>query len=165
MSQSKHTEARELMCSGALLFFSHGQVRSGLVLFSVWGLRVGRGLSMERRGGEPWTVLGAVHGWASVLIVVGCYLRVHCMSAGVSILQDALPHELWAQRSLLSFAPPCISSWRPEQPPNFAVSSENQPELCFCDPNSLPCFVAKQCCGLVHAGLRVTGEGRSRGGR
>uniref|UniRef100_A0A8C9KI99 Uncharacterized protein n=1 Tax=Panthera tigris altaica TaxID=74533 RepID=A0A8C9KI99_PANTA len=29
MSQSKHTEARELMCSGALLFFSHGQVRGG----------------------------------------------------------------------------------------------------------------------------------------
>ena len=26
MSQSKHAEARELMCSGALLFFSHGQV-------------------------------------------------------------------------------------------------------------------------------------------
>ncbi|XP_040490563.1 Golgi to ER traffic protein 4 homolog isoform X3 [Ursus maritimus] len=28
MSQSKHTEARELMCSGALLFFSHGQQNS-----------------------------------------------------------------------------------------------------------------------------------------
>lgn len=27
MSQSKHAEARELMYSGALLFFSHGQVR------------------------------------------------------------------------------------------------------------------------------------------
>lgn len=26
MAQSKHAEARELMCSGALLFFSHGQV-------------------------------------------------------------------------------------------------------------------------------------------
>lgn len=26
MSQNKHAEARELMCSGALLFFSHGQV-------------------------------------------------------------------------------------------------------------------------------------------
>uniref|UniRef100_A0A8D1DCD2 Guided entry of tail-anchored proteins factor 4 n=1 Tax=Sus scrofa TaxID=9823 RepID=A0A8D1DCD2_PIG len=28
MSQSKHAEARELMCSGALLFFSHGQQNS-----------------------------------------------------------------------------------------------------------------------------------------
>ncbi|XP_022357312.1 Golgi to ER traffic protein 4 homolog isoform X1 [Enhydra lutris kenyoni] len=28
MSQNKHTEARELMCSGALLFFSHGQQNS-----------------------------------------------------------------------------------------------------------------------------------------
>ncbi|XP_055984542.1 Golgi to ER traffic protein 4 homolog [Sorex fumeus] len=28
MSQSKHVEARELMCSGALLFFSHGQQNS-----------------------------------------------------------------------------------------------------------------------------------------
>lgn len=28
-SQSRHAEARELMCSGALLFFSHGQVSCG----------------------------------------------------------------------------------------------------------------------------------------
>lgn len=28
MAQSKHAEARELMCSGALLFFSHGQQNS-----------------------------------------------------------------------------------------------------------------------------------------
>lgn len=44
MSQNKHTEARELMCSGALLFFSHGQVHSDLIPFSAWGLQAGRGL-------------------------------------------------------------------------------------------------------------------------
>lgn len=47
MSQSKHAEARELMCSGALLFFSHGQVSGRPRL-----LRGGGG------GGQ-----GAVGGW------------------------------------------------------------------------------------------------------
>lgn len=37
MAQSKHAEARELMCSGALLFFSHGQVSR------LPGARVGMG--------------------------------------------------------------------------------------------------------------------------
>lgn len=31
MSQSKHAEARELMYSGALLFFSHGQVSTATI--------------------------------------------------------------------------------------------------------------------------------------
>lgn len=33
------------MCSGALLFFSHGQVHSDLIPFSAWGLQAGRGLA------------------------------------------------------------------------------------------------------------------------
>lgn len=41
MAQSKHAEARELMCSGALLFFSHGQVSRQ------------RRASRERAGGRP----------------------------------------------------------------------------------------------------------------
>lgn len=41
MAQSKHAEARELMCSGALLFFSHGQVSRQ------------RGASRGRSGGRP----------------------------------------------------------------------------------------------------------------
>lgn len=40
MSQSKHAEARELMYSGALLFFSHGQV-SAATMGKGLGVRVG----------------------------------------------------------------------------------------------------------------------------
>lgn len=56
------------MCSGALLFFSHGQVRGGPVPDSPWGLWVGKGASRERRGGGPWTIPVAGPGRACVLM-------------------------------------------------------------------------------------------------
>lgn len=37
MSQGKHAEARELMYSGALLFFSHNQVSHWVCVSVVWG--------------------------------------------------------------------------------------------------------------------------------
>lgn len=52
MAQSKHAEARELMCSGALLFFSHGQVSH-----QCDQERPGRGL--EGGSGAPVSRLGA----------------------------------------------------------------------------------------------------------
>ena len=51
MAQSKHAEARELMCSGALLFFSHGQVSHQ----RDWE-QLGRGL--EGSSGAPVSCLG-----------------------------------------------------------------------------------------------------------
>lgn len=55
MSQSKHAEARELMYSGALLFFSHGQVS---------GAMMGRGLGRVRYQ----AVVGSGHQWHRVLV-------------------------------------------------------------------------------------------------
>ncbi|VFV18420.1 golgi to er traffic protein 4, partial [Lynx pardinus] len=57
MSQSKHTEARELMCSGALLFFSHGQQNSAADL-SMLVLESLEKAEVELRGG---TVLVSVN--------------------------------------------------------------------------------------------------------
>lgn len=57
MSQSKHAEARELMYSGALLFFSHGQVS---------GATVGRDLG----GVRYQAVLGSGHQWQRVLVSI-----------------------------------------------------------------------------------------------
>lgn len=52
MAQSKHAEARELMCSGALLFFSHGQV-------SCQHDREQPGRGLEGGSGVPMSPLGA----------------------------------------------------------------------------------------------------------
>ena len=65
MSQNKHAEARELMCSGALLFFRHGQVSSGCgggVPCS--GRRVGVGVSRGRDAG-PWGTVPMLGMWVA----------------------------------------------------------------------------------------------------
>lgn len=59
-SQSRHAEARELMCSGALLFFSHGQVSCGRPQVSRLEAcgpeqgHPGRGLSATLSSLWPW---------------------------------------------------------------------------------------------------------------
>lgn len=72
MSQSKHTEARELMCSGALLFFSHGQVRGGPIpsLLGACGSekdRPGRGLVEDCALLLALTAAGQASSWHRVL--------------------------------------------------------------------------------------------------
>lgn len=82
MSQSKHAEARELMYSGALLFFSHGQV-STATMRNGW------------RGGVGWGVLnypGSGHQWHRVLVsketVESLWLELRLASVRLPLASD-----------------------------------------------------------------------------
>lgn len=103
MSQSKHAEARELMYSGALLFFSHGQVSSAVT---------GRDL-----GGVPCqAVLRSGHQWHRILVsmaVAGALgLALYACQLPVNLLHCSLarqyPELYVAGRHVQSMQPPVL---------------------------------------------------------
>lgn len=186
MSQGKHAEARELMYSGALLFFSHNQVSHW---FCVCGLGAGV-VAPEILRNEWWVLSGKCLGLllcnllfylfvepfstkkdyaklehAAVVFVSIQTMPVFCFPGGFSLMPSNY-YNFFIRKAETWYCALAVDIDKSTKPATAKILVDVS--FCALIHSSLPvcvCFVAKQCCWSVHAGFGIFGEVRCKSSR